>query len=198
MAELRSVAPPRLQSGVIGAGVCDAATAERARRVGRHIARRGHVLLTGGLGGVMAAASHGAHAAGGLTIGVLPGPDRDGSNPHLDVAIATNMGHARNVILAHSAHALIAISGEHGTLSEIAIALKHGLPVVGLQTWSLDRGALFDRFVPEARTAEEAVTMALTLAEEQRQRVDAGVEEDDESETPHSGPVRPPPTDEEA
>ncbi|MCB9826011.1 MAG: TIGR00725 family protein [Planctomycetes bacterium] len=169
-----------------------------AAEVGRLLAENGVTVVCGGLYGVMEAVCMGAKEAGGTTIGILRTYNARHANPYVDHVIPSGLGDARNVLVATAGEAAIAIGGRLGTLSEIAIALKHGLPVVGLQTWSLDRGALFDRFVPEARTAEEAVTMALTLAEEQRQRVDAGVEEDDESETPHSGPVRPPPTDEEA
>lgn len=144
----------RWQIAVIGLAACDAETREVAKRVGSAIARAGAVLLTGGLGGVMAAASQGAREAGGLVIGVLPLGERHGGNEYLDVEIVTNLGHARNVILAHSADALIAIRGGYGTLSEIAIALKLGKPVVGFDTWAID-GVL------TADEPDRAVAMAL-------------------------------------
>jgi uncharacterized protein (TIGR00725 family) len=127
----------RPQIAVIGLAACDAETAALAQRVGAAIARAGATLLTGGLGGVMEAASRGAKEAGGLVVGVLPTGARGDGNAQLDVEIVTNMGHARNVILAHSADALIAVAGGYGTLSEIAVALKLGKPVVGLGSWAI-------------------------------------------------------------
>jgi len=143
-----------MQIAVIGAGSCDAETAQTAYEVGREIAARKAVLLTGGLGGVMEAASRGAKEAGGLVIGVLPAARRHAANPYVDVEVVTNLGHARNVILAHSADALIAVAGEYGTLSEIAVALKLGKPVIGLGTWEI-------KGVIAASTAPEAVRLAL-------------------------------------
>lgn len=123
---------------VIGGGTAPAATLELAQAVGREIARRGGVLICGGLGGVMQAAARGAGSAGGIVIGILPGPDRSQGNPCLTYSIVTNMGHARNVIIAHSADGLIAVDGSHGTISEAAVALKLGKPVIGLATqWQL-------------------------------------------------------------
>jgi len=118
---------------VLGAGEASAAEAEDAYRVGRRIAEKGAVLISGGLWGVMESASHGAADAGGLVVGVLPGSLANTANPYVTVPIVTNMGHARNVILAHTADLLVAIGGQHGTMSEIAIALKVGKTVVGLR-----------------------------------------------------------------
>ena len=96
------------------------------------------MLLCGGLGGVMAAAAQGVQDAGGVSLGILPGGDRRRANPYLTYTIATNLGHARNVLIAHSADALIAVGGSYGTMSEAAIALKLGKPVIALQvTWDL-------------------------------------------------------------
>jgi len=108
-----------------------------ARQCGRLIAESGHALLTGGLGGVMEAASKGAKEASGLTIGILPG-DRHSTpaNPYIDVPIYTGMGEARNILNVKSCDAAIAIGGEYGTLSEIALALKTGCPIVLLSSWS--------------------------------------------------------------
>ncbi len=140
---------------VIGAGSCDALTAQKARAVGRLLAERGCAVLTGGLGGVRVAASQGAAAAGGLVLGVLPGADPAEANPHVAIAIATGMGDARNAILANTAEAFIAVAGEHGTLSDIAFALKRRKRVVSLGSWEVDPAILV------ARTAEEAVRLAL-------------------------------------
>ena len=109
-----------------------------AREVGREIARRGAALLCGGLGGVMAAAAQGVKEGGGVSLGILPDGDRRRANPYLTYSIATNLGHARNMLLAHSADALIAVDGGYGTISEAAIALKLGKPVIGLEVaWDL-------------------------------------------------------------
>ena len=118
------------------AGAGDDACAA-AFEVGRELARRGCVLICGGLGGVMEAACRGAAGQGGLTVGLLPGSDRFEGNPHLSVAIATGMGEMRNALVVRAADVVIAIGGEYGTLSEIALALKSGRPVVGLGTWDL-------------------------------------------------------------
>ena len=118
--------------GVIGASRPSPDGLVLAEAIGREIARRGAVLVCGGLGGVMEAAARGVFEAGGEVVGVLPGPDGTSANPFVTIAIPTNMGHARNVIIAHTADALIAVEGEYGTLSETAIGLKLGKPVVVL------------------------------------------------------------------
>jgi uncharacterized protein (TIGR00725 family) len=123
---------------VIGGSDIGGETAALAREVGREVAARGAVLLCGGLGGVMAAAAQGAGEAGGVSLGILPEGDRRRANPYLTYSIATNLGHARNVLIAHSADALIAVGGSYGTVSEAAIALKLGKPVIALEvTWAL-------------------------------------------------------------
>jgi uncharacterized protein (TIGR00725 family) len=96
------------------------------------------MLVCGGLGGAMEAACRGAKAAGGTTVGILPGVDRDDANEFVDVAIPTGLGQARNAIVALAGDALIAVGGGHGTLSEIALALRRGRRVVGLETWDID------------------------------------------------------------
>src|SRR3990172_5795987 len=116
--------------GVIGAGEADDKQRGLAREVGEEIGRRGAILISGGLGGVMEAACQGAKSAGGTTLGILPGFDRTEANPYVDVAVATGMSHARNLILVRSCDALVAIGGGFGTLSEIAFALKLEKPVV--------------------------------------------------------------------
>lgn len=124
---------------VIGDQMCDAPTYALARAVGQAIARRGGAVVSGGLGGVMEAASRGCREAGGLSVGILPGESADEANPYVDIPIVTGMSHARNVLVVRSARGVVAVGGSYGTLSEIAIALKLGRPVVGLGTWELRR-----------------------------------------------------------
>jgi uncharacterized protein (TIGR00725 family) len=118
--------------GVSGPGTCVPEIEELAAEVGREIARRGGIVVCGGRGGVMAAAARGASESGGLTIGILPGPDARDANPYIDLPIPTGMGQARNSIIAHTSEVLIAVAGGYGTLSEIALALKVGKGVVVL------------------------------------------------------------------
>jgi uncharacterized protein (TIGR00725 family) len=146
---------------VIGAGDCSPQEADLAEAVGRRLAEAGVVLICGGRGGVMAAACRGARAAGGLTIGILPGASRAEANPDVVVPVVTGLGEARNFIIVRSAQAVIAVGGEFGTLSEIAFALKLGRPVIGLRTWELARGGQTDGTILRAETPDEAVRMAL-------------------------------------
>ena len=125
-----------------------------AETVGREVASRGAVLVCGGLGGVMEAAAKGASDAGGEVLGVLPGPDKECANPYVTIAVATNMGHARNVIIAHTADALIAVEGEYGTLSEAAIACKLCKPVFVLPGGPQLAGTV------AVASPQEAVTLA--------------------------------------
>lgn len=141
---------------VCGAGRCDDELAALAEAVGRGIARAGAALICGGLGGVMAAACRGARAAGGLTIGVLPGDDTRAANGDVLVPIATAMGEARNAIIVRTADVVIAVGGEYGTLSEIALARKIGRAVIGLRTWDLG-----PEHVIRAASPDEAVALAL-------------------------------------
>ena len=122
-----------------------------AFELGRGIAQRNAVLLCGGLTGVMEHAARGARAAGGLTIGLLPGEDPQDANEYIDVAIATGLGHARNAILARTADGVVALGGGLGTLSEIALALRNRRPTIGIKTWRFDRQ---DRTEPELPVAE--------------------------------------------
>jgi hypothetical protein len=146
---------------VIGSASADAEIAALAEEVGREIARRGAILVCGGRGGVMEAACRGAKAAGGTTVGILPGTDHREANAYVDIPIATGMGEARNVIVVRSADAVIAVSGGYGTLSEIGLALKMGRPVVGLSTWALGREGTLDSAILEAEAPEQAVELAL-------------------------------------
>lgn len=154
--------------GVIGEQDCSAELATLARAVGTEIARRGGVLVCGGMGGVMAAAAQGAQAAGGLTVGILPGQDRAAANPFIDIPIVTNLGEARNIVVVRSSEVIIAVGGSYGTLSEIAFALKLGVPVVGLRTWRLAKDGADAPFVDpivRAATPEQAVELAWQLLE---------------------------------
>ena len=148
-------APPYI--GVIGASRASSDQLATAEAVGRELALHGAVLVCGGRGGVMEAACAGARGEGGLTIGLLPGSDRSEANPHVVAAIATGLGELRNGLIVRASDALIAVGGESGTLSEIALALKAGRPVLGLSTWELDG-------VERAGDASEAVRRALELA----------------------------------
>ncbi len=141
---------------VCGAGCCDEHLASRAEEVGRYLAEAGATLICGGLGGVMAAACRGARAAGGRTVGILPGKDRQAANPDVEIAIATGLGEARNLTIVASADAVIAMAGGYGTLSEIALARKLGRPVIGLGTWCLGEG-----HIQVAGSPGEAVEMAI-------------------------------------
>ena len=150
---------------VIGAGYCSRDIARLAEEVGRLLAQQGATLVCGGLGGVMEAACRGAKSAGGRTIGILPGRSRRDANPFVDIPVVTGMGEARNVIVVGSGQAVIAVSGGYGTLSEIAHALKLGIPVVGLSSWDLsNEGTSQDERIIHARDAADAVQKALLLA----------------------------------
>jgi uncharacterized protein (TIGR00725 family) len=140
--------------GVIGASRPSSAGLRIAEAVGREIASRGATLVCGGLEGVMEAAAKGAVEAGGEVLGILPGPDKRSANPYITLPVPTNMGHARNVIIAHTADALIAVEGEYGTLSETAIGLKLGKPIFVLPGGQQIAGTV------AVATASEAVTLA--------------------------------------
>lgn len=154
--------------GVIGGSDISPKVAKTAEAVGREIARRGAVLVCGGLGGVMEAACRGAAAEGGLTIGILPGEDPRAANPYVRVPIATGLGYARNLAVTRSCQAVIAIDGSYGTLSEIGHALQNGIPVIGLNTWSLSiEGKTDDRIIP-ADNPKDAVSKAMELINSQQ------------------------------
>jgi uncharacterized protein (TIGR00725 family) len=141
-----------IQVAVIGSG---AEHEERAEQVGRLLAERGCVVVTGGLGEVMAAASRGAKAAGGTTIGILPGESRAEANPWIDHAVVTGIGHARNLAVAASGDAVVAVGGSWGTLAEIGFARRLGRPVVVLEPgWRIDG-------VESAASPEDAVESVL-------------------------------------
>ena len=138
-----------------------------AEEVGRELAKRGVLVVCGGLRGVMEAACRGAKSAGGTTIGILPGRAAAEANSYVDIPIVTSMGYARNVIVVHTGHAVIAIGGAFGTLSEIGHALGDGIPVVGLNTWPLSRngdGQDVNGSIVQASDPVDAVEKALTAA----------------------------------
>jgi len=150
--------------GVIGGGATDSPDLEAAEAVGAGLARAGAILVCGGLGGVMEAACRGARQAGGRTIGLLPGRDRGAANPWVEIAIATGLGELRNGLVVRSADGLIAVGGQWGTLSEIALALKVGKPVIGLGTWDLDREGGAREGILVACDAADAVARVLRHA----------------------------------
>ncbi len=152
---------------VIGGNQCSREEAKLAEGVGRELARRGAILVCGGLGGVMEAACKGASSEGGLTIGILPGESRRAANPYVQIPIVTGIGYARNLAVVKSAQAVIAIGGSYGTLSEIAHALQSDIPVIGLNTWSLSRNGQLDESIIPAQSPAEAVNKALSLAKNQ-------------------------------
>lgn len=145
--------------GVIGRGISQPELESLAEEVGREIARKGAVLVCGGLGGVMSEAARGAKEIGGITLGILPGSKTTDANEFIDFPIATNMGVARNSIIVHTADVLIAIGGGYGTLSEIAMALKIGKGVIALRPSFQIPGVIV------AHTPSAAVDEALTLVE---------------------------------
>ncbi|MBS1114642.1 MAG: hypothetical protein H6Q94_371 [Nitrospirae bacterium] len=148
-----SIMKKRPVIAVIGGRKEGKALLKEAEDAGRLIAERGAILICGGLKGIMEAASKGARSAGGLTVGILPHDHKDAANDSIDVAIATGLGIGRNIIIARTADALIAIGGEYGTLSEIAFGLQLGKPVIGIKSWDI-------RGVIPAYDAEDAVEKA--------------------------------------
>ncbi|MEN3184464.1 MAG: TIGR00725 family protein [Atribacterota bacterium] len=143
--------------GVLGQHAPEEPILTLAYQIGRGIARRGGVLLCGGLGGVMEAACRGAKEAGGTTIGILPGYSPSDANPFVDFAIATGLGEARNFVLVAASSALIACGGQAGTLSEIALALRMGKILAGVATWTIEDHRGRRDFFPSFSDPEEAV-----------------------------------------
>src|SRR5437867_13092586 len=139
---------------VCGASEATPSQLVAAREVGRLLAQNGAVVINGGYGGVMGAASEGAASEGGTVVGILPDDDRSGANPHLTVAIATGLGQARNSVIVTAADSVIAIGQGWGTLSEIALARRLGRPVFALGTWDV-------KGLDLVHSPEEAVKRAL-------------------------------------
>lgn len=149
---------------VIGGSQCTKEEGELAQAVGRLLAAAGAVVLCGGYGGVMERVAQGVQEEGGLVLGLLSGATREGANPYLSVALPTGMGEMRNALIVRGADAAIAIGGGFGTLSEIALALRLGKPVVGLNTWEFRDPAGSPDPVRRVTTAAEAVALALQSA----------------------------------
>jgi uncharacterized protein (TIGR00725 family) len=151
------LSPRRRLVAVCGESDPQTSLAELAFELGRAIALRDAVLICGGLTGVMEHAARGARAAGGLTVGLLPGDDPDEANRYIDLAIATGLGHARNAVLARTADGVVALGGGLGTLSEIALALRNGRPAIGIRTWRFDRDGRVEPELPIAANVNDAL-----------------------------------------
>jgi len=158
----------RMVIAVIGDSSCSAEEAKLAEAVGEGLAQQGATIVCGGLGGVMEAVCRGARSKGGVTVGVLPGEDISMANQWVDIPIATGVGYARNMAVVKSSQAVIAIGGNYGTLSEIAYALKSGIPVIGLNTWSLSRNGKEVDAIIRLDNAGEAVDKAVSLARKRK------------------------------
>jgi uncharacterized protein (TIGR00725 family) len=154
--------------GVAGASRPDGSLLDQAEVLGRRLAEAGAVVVCGGGPGVMEAVCRGARSAGGVTVGLLPGLDRAEGNPYLSVSVPTGLGQGRNLLLVRSSDALVAVGGGFGTLSEIALALRTGTPVIGLATWSLHLESEPVEAFPVAGTADTAARLALEAARSRR------------------------------
>jgi uncharacterized protein (TIGR00725 family) len=155
---------PRAWIAVIGPGEAGLDELAAAEEAGAAVARARAGLVCGGLGGVMEAACRGARSHDGLTLGLLPGLDREAANGWVVVAVPTGLGEARNALVVRAADAVVAIGGGWGTLSEIALALKAGVPVVGLGTWEPAPRGEVPGGVVAATNPRAAVAEALRLA----------------------------------
>ena len=145
--------------GLIGAGECSDDTYRLARDMGYEIGKKGWLLICGGLGGVMEGAARGCSEAGGMTVGILPGLNKGSANPYVRIPMPTGLGDGRNLLVVRASDALIAIAGGYGTLSEIALALKAGKPVIGIETWRDIRGIHY------AADPHEAIQAVIRLLE---------------------------------
>jgi uncharacterized protein (TIGR00725 family) len=159
------VVADRLYVAVVGGGEAGPEALTAAEEVGRELAKRDAVVVCGGLGGVMDAACRGAKSAGGTTVGILPTENRHHANEFVDVAIATGMGEARNALVVRAVDVVVAVDGEFGTLSEIALALRTGTPVVGIDTWELSIGGQQVDAILRVHDPVAAVEAALALAQ---------------------------------
>jgi uncharacterized protein (TIGR00725 family) len=141
---------------VVGPGEASTEELHAAEEVGAGLAAAGAVVVTGGLGGVMEAACRGARSRRGRTVGILPGEDRDAANGWVEIALATGLGELRNGLVVRAADAVVAVGGGHGTLSEVALALKLGRPVIGIGTWDVHG-------VEHVSTPEEALARIASM-----------------------------------
>ncbi|MBN1364618.1 MAG: TIGR00725 family protein [Syntrophaceae bacterium] len=154
---------------VIGESHASPEIAKLAEEVGVEIAKAGAVLICGGLKGVMEHAAKGVKSRNGTTIGILPGSRREEANPYIDYPIVTGIGYARNKLVVKTGHAVIALGGNYGTLSEVAFALGYEIPIVGLNTWQIiHHDGQKDTKIHRVKTAKEAVELAMKLAKEAR------------------------------
>jgi len=160
--------------GVAGASQPEPPLLDQAELLGRRLAEAGAIVVCGGGPGVMEAVCRGAQSAGGTTVGLLPGLDRAEGNPYLTISVPTGLGQGRNLLLVRSSDAVIAVGGGFGTLSEIALALRTGTPVIGLATWSLQLDSRQVDAFPVADTPDAAVRLALDAARSRRSRPSPG------------------------
>lgn len=153
----------RITIGVVGGNHISDEMRQLAYDVGKHIAKNNAVLVCGGLGGTMEAASKGAYENGGVVIGVLPGDDKKSANQYVHFALPTGMGAGRNVFVVRFSDVCIAFPGAYGTLSEIAFALDMGKTVISMPgTWELNRIAqIRSTQLKQAFDASQAVGLAL-------------------------------------
>lgn len=162
-----------MQVAVIGPGTASDAERAAARAIGTGLAEAGVVVVTGGLGGVMAAATAGARDAGGVTLALLPGDEAAGATVPPTVTVPTGLGEARNMLVVRSADAVVAIGGAWGTLSELALAVRRGTPVVGVGTWELgDDLAARGLEDPVVRASSPAVAVRAVLGILEHNRID--------------------------
>jgi uncharacterized protein (TIGR00725 family) len=145
----------KIHIGVIGAGVCSQDIYSLARELGHLIGSKEWILICGGLGGVMEGAAEGCYREGGMTVGILPGNEKESANRYIQLPIATGLGEGRNLLVVRASDVIVAVAGGYGTLSEIGLALKIGKPVVGLKTWFNIDG------IDYAETAEQAIAIVV-------------------------------------
>lgn len=148
--------PSQIYVAVVGASRARKEDLEQAHAAGRRLAELGAIVVTGGRGGVMEAASRGAKEGGGTTVGILPGLERADANDHLDIALPTGLGEMRNALVARAAQAVVAVGGAWGTLAEIAFARAAGTPVYGVGSWELGEDGVI-AVASGAEAAEQAV-----------------------------------------
>jgi uncharacterized protein (TIGR00725 family) len=153
------LAEPRVYVAVIGASRASPEDRDAAHAAGRRLAELGAIVVTGGRGGVMEGACEGAKSAGGQTVGILPGLDRDDANAFVDIALPTGLGEMRNGLVARAAQAVVAVGGAWGTLAEIAFARAAGTPVFGVRSWELGADGVI-----AVETGEEAAERAVAAA----------------------------------
>jgi len=136
--------------GVIGGHACSEEVEQLAHNLGKNLAKVVGILVCGGLSGTMKAVCRGFKGGGGLTIGIIPGYNKNAANEHVDIVIPTGLGLARNVLVVKSADLIVALPGEAGTLSETAYALQFGIPIISLKSWDIPG-------VIQAKTVEEVI-----------------------------------------